>query len=197
MKEEWRTIAEFPDYEISNLGRIRRLTTQRRWKAGHIRKITSNGRYPNLSLYKHGQSYMRYIHRLVMEAFVGPCPPGQECNHKDGNRMNFALDNLEWITHSENEIHAHNIGLKIGIGSPGRVGELHPLHKLKDGEVWLIKKILASRRFSFTVIARMFKVNPGTISKIKCGTRWKHIKYVENFGRVSESPISRFIREAL
>jgi hypothetical protein len=179
MIEEWRTIKEFPDYEISNLGRIRRLTTQRRWKAGHIRKISSNGRYPNVSLYKNGRGYMRYIHRLVMEAFVGTCPPNQECNHKDGNRMNFSLDNLEWITHSENEIHAHNIGLKRGIGCPGRVGERHPLHKLKDGEVWLIKKILAAKRFSFTVIARMFKVAPGTISKIKLGTRWGHIVYEE------------------
>ena len=45
------------------------------------------------------------IHRLVLEAFVGPCPEGKECNHKNHERDDNELTNLEWVTRSENNKH--------------------------------------------------------------------------------------------
>lgn len=176
--EEWRTIPNFPDYIISNLGKIKRTTTQGRWKAGHLIKFGTNGKYPMVLLFSQDHRKPRYIHRLLLEAFIGPCPDGKECNHKDGNRENYSLSNLEWITKSENGLHAYRTGLKKSrIGCPGKKGEKHPLHKLKDGEVYLIKKLLASHKFFHSFIAKMFRVNRVTITYIAIGKNWGHIKY--------------------
>lgn len=57
-----------------------------------------------VSLYKNdSKKHKRYVHRLVLEAFVGPCPDGMECCHRDGNPQNNALSNLYWGTKSQNE----------------------------------------------------------------------------------------------
>ncbi len=48
------------------------------------------------------QGKPRTVHRLVLEAFVGPCPPGMQCRHLDGNPANNRLENLAWGTHAEN-----------------------------------------------------------------------------------------------
>jgi len=190
IQEIWTRIPGYPDYRISILGRIKRIRiahNNQRWKAGHIKKLKTQGRYLNTSLHKGIAHKQDYVHRLVLLSFVGQCPPSCECNHKDGNKLNNRLDNLEWTTHSKNELHAYKNGLKKGIGCPGRIGELHPLHKLKNGEVWLIKKILASKRIAQIKIAEMFKVSQPAISKINIGKRWPHIVYTE--------PVSRFVGE--
>ena len=114
----------------------------------------------------------RTAHRVVMEAFVGKRPEGRECNHKDGDKSNNRLYNLEWVTKSENEKHAHRIGLK----NNGQ-GDTSYYHKLKSGEVWLIKKLLASAATNQRRIAKMFKIHFSTISHIKKETTWNHIKY--------------------
>lgn len=75
--EEWRTIPNFPDYIISNLGKIKRTTTQGRWKAGHLIKFGTNGKYPMVLLFSQDHRKPRYIHRLLLEAFIGPCPDGK------------------------------------------------------------------------------------------------------------------------
>lgn len=51
----------------------------------------------------------RYVHRLVYETFIGAVPDGLEINHKDGNKLNNALDNLEAITHQENIKHSYKV----------------------------------------------------------------------------------------
>ena len=52
----------------------------------------------------------RRVHRLVLETFDGPCPEGMECHHKDGDKLNNHLSNLEWVTHSKNMLEAYNMG---------------------------------------------------------------------------------------
>ena len=54
----------------------------------------------------------RYLHVLVAEAFLGPCPKGKEANHRDGDRKNNAASNLEFVTHSQNVRHALRLGLR-------------------------------------------------------------------------------------
>jgi hypothetical protein len=99
---EWKTITDYPSYEVSNLGQVRNKTT------GAMKKPTvrSDG-YCVVGLWDNGISEVCYIHRLVCEAFYGYSDKPQ-VNHKDGNKTNNTLENLEWNTSSENIQHAHN-----------------------------------------------------------------------------------------
>ncbi len=112
MIEEWRPIRDVPGYEASDLGRVRSLDrtiigpgglAQRR-KGRILRPSRSRG-YEQVSLVDPDHRVLyRSVHRLVMETFVGPRPPGNEVRHRDGVRDNNQLSNLSWGTHSSNEL---------------------------------------------------------------------------------------------
>jgi hypothetical protein len=105
-KEIWKKINDFP-YYISNLGRIKN-------NKNHIMKTrVLKGGYEGLTLYNTNEKKFKSVHRLVAEAFI-PNPENKETvNHKDGNKLNNLLENLEWNTQSENVKHAFDTGLKI------------------------------------------------------------------------------------
>lgn len=102
LKEEFRTVIEFEDYEISNLGTLRN-------KYGKILKPTITGGYHRAFLRKNGKTHYRYYHRLVYQAFNGSLNK-LEINHKDLDKSNNNLTNLEAVTHSENMKHAYDNG---------------------------------------------------------------------------------------
>lgn len=99
MREEWRPVPGYEGlYEVSNLGRVRGL------KRGRIlRGRTLPNGYRQVSLWRCNQEVFRYIHRLVLEAFVGPCPEGRETLHGNNDRADNRLCNLRWGTRSENQ----------------------------------------------------------------------------------------------
>jgi hypothetical protein len=102
MEEIWKPIKEFENkYEISNLGRIRNIRTN------HILKMTNQyGDYFSIILYDGEYKKSTRIHRLVAEAFI-PNPNNYKyVNHKDMNKQNNCVDNLEWCTQSYNTKHA-------------------------------------------------------------------------------------------
>lgn len=117
--EEWRPVVGYEGlYEVSNLGRVRSLDREvpNRWErpkpvkgrvlAGSISPQTGY-RTATLTDAAGGRKpYYALIHRLVLEAFMGPCPPGMECCHKDLDRSNEALSNLRWDTRSANTLDA-------------------------------------------------------------------------------------------
>ena len=66
-----------------------------------------------ITLRKNNKQIVKQVHRLVAEAFI-PNPYKKRCvNHKDGNKINNHVDNLEWVTHQENTIHAWETGLQM------------------------------------------------------------------------------------
>lgn len=106
MEEEWRPIKGYEGlYEVSNMGRVKSLHAPQ----GIILK---QGTYPNgymgANLSKDGTVNMKLVHRLVAIAFIQNPNNYEEVNHKDGNKKNNTVDNLEWCTRSYNLKHAYH-----------------------------------------------------------------------------------------
>lgn len=100
--EKWKQINEFPEYQVSDLGRVRN-------RFGYVlQNAIGLGEYEKVCLGKNRAS--RRIHRLVADAFVANPDDKPEVNHKDGNKLNNRADNLEWVTHQENVSHALKTG---------------------------------------------------------------------------------------
>ncbi len=107
MKEVWKDIEGYEGlYQISNLGNVKSL------KNNIILKPLINKGYSKCHLYKDGKLKLKRIHRLVAETFI-PNNNNYPCvNHKDGNKQNNIVDNLEWCTRSYNDKEAYRLGLR-------------------------------------------------------------------------------------
>ena len=110
MQEIWKDVKGYEGlYQVSNIGRIKSLPrkTNNQYNNGLIRKLViRNNGYYFINLYKNNKSKLFTVHRLVAIAFL--CNPNNlPCvNHIDGNKLNNNVNNLEWCTYHENEIHA-------------------------------------------------------------------------------------------
>lgn len=110
MTEEWRQIAGYEGYyEVSNHGRVRSLdrVIARKGKGsclyrGRVISPGDSGWNLQVGLSKGHRRWFPLVHRLVLEAFVGPCPEGMECCHNDGDYRNNHLTNIRWDTHVNN-----------------------------------------------------------------------------------------------
>ena len=121
MKEIWKDVVGYEkSYEVSNLGRVR---SKRRFVSGRGRGLHASGgrlikpfnryAYVGVVLSQNGKATQYYLHRVVATAFV-PNPNNRaEVNHKDGDKHNNVASNLEWVSHSENGLHAYRIGLRV------------------------------------------------------------------------------------
>ena len=120
--EEWKTVPSAPGYEVSNFGRVRSkdrfVQAKKSSRRGtHLRfykgKILSPGRASSGHMtVACGKGVSRYVHELVLEAFVGPRPTGLECLHADDVPSNNKLGNLRWGTRSENMLEAYANGCR-------------------------------------------------------------------------------------
>lgn len=107
-------------------------------------------------------------HQLVAMAFIGPRFAGYEINHKDGNKANNSVANLEWVTPAENKRHAQKNGLV-----PRHVGIHNGRAKLTDAEV---SEILAQRgHVTQRCLAMQYGVSIKTIQAIHQRVRWSHV----------------------
>jgi len=112
VNEEWKSVCE-GWYEVSNMGRVRRVRAGIGAIPGRLIKPCINEKgYCFFTATLDGRRSNPKIHRLVAEAFIGPRPDGMEINHLDGNKRNNAVTNLEYVTRSENYLHAYAIGLR-------------------------------------------------------------------------------------
>ena len=162
MTERWKRVAGFGDaYEISDSGSIR--SFKRSLDNVMNTTITPSGhRFVGLSL--NGIRYTKYIHRLVLEAFVGPCPEGMECRHLDGDPSNNRVDNLKWGTSTENAADM----VRHGTVS---VGEKNGRSKLCELDVWLIRNV----DLTTSKIAEFLGISQKTASDARRRITWKHV----------------------
>jgi len=170
-QEIWKEIPGHPFYEVSSLGRIRSWNNN-----GHGRRSSPK----ILKLTKGSNTYMgvwlgrlqsKSVHRLVIEAFIGPCPKGMECCHNDGNKTNNKAYNLRWGTHQDNCADKKSHGTFLA-------GDNHPMSKLNSYQVLKIKNRLKSKEKQGN-IAKDCGVTDSAISDIKHGRSWAHLQQKE------------------
>ncbi len=122
MREVWRDIKDYEGlYQISNWSNIRSLDRFIVYKSprkggktikGMPMKQCLSTQYIGFRISKNGFSEFVHTHRKLAIAFI-PNPENKPCiNHKDGNKLNNNLYNLEWVTYTENALHAYKIGLR-------------------------------------------------------------------------------------
>lgn len=145
------------DYIITENGEIINKHNNRKVKPqpngkGYLRVIIGHKRY--------------FVHRLVAQKYI-PNPENKlQVNHKDGNKLNNCVDNLEWVTNQENRNHAIKNGLHF-------CGEKCSWSKLTEKDVLFIRK---DTFYNIIQLAKMFKVSRTTIRDIKKGRSWKQLK---------------------
>lgn len=125
-----------------------------------------------------------FVHRIVAEAFVENPMNKEQVNHKDGNRFNNKVGNLEWVTAKENTRHAFSMEKHRELNR----GSKNPNSILNDLQVMEIKRLLGNG-VTIKEVAKRYEVSYSCIRGIKAGVTWKEIgNWTDNFHIDKESP---------
>lgn len=180
MTEEWRPVVGYEGlYEISDRGRVRRSGNDALGRPRYIGRILAltlfKQGYVKINLYKNSQVKTKKVHCLVAEAFIGPKPLGMDTNHKDGNKTNNCISNLEYITRRANCRHALDV-----LGHKPPSGERHWKSRMSDKDISIIKKRAASGE-KIVDLAREYRVVTSLIRNWIDGTNRKYHKISGRF----------------
>ena len=166
-KEIYKGITGFPNYLVSNLGKVKNKHSNKL-----LKPYLTRG-YPRVSLYDaNGKRYCKLLHRLVAEAFI-PNPDNLPVvNHISGIKTDARVSNLEWVSHSENLCHAFSTQLRPRTNTKG---SKNGFAKLCEVEAKEIKQHAISGRLTQKQIAALYNVSQSAVKDIKSGRRWGHI----------------------
>jgi hypothetical protein len=175
----WRPVVGWEDlYEVSDRGQFRSFDRWVRTSRGNGVRLArgrslkpmpdSRGRL-HVVLCREGNRQSRWAHRLVLEAFAGPCPPGQEALHGPGGPGdNRWPENLHWGTHSENLMDKHRDGTAL-------IGSRNHAAKLTEDAVRRMRTRYAAGGVTHQQLADEFGMHKGTIGRVLRGQRWQHV----------------------
>jgi len=175
--ENWKPIKGFEGlYDISDFGNIRGYRKAINGKQmlfttpqQPITPCNDKNGYKIVRLWKDKKPYSKRVHRLALETFIGECPNGMECCHKDNNKENNKLHNLTWDTHRNNQV--RDGGGRSIIGK----GEDNPMAKLSLLQVVKIKE-LAKKGLKRQSISHILNIKIDTVGRIIRGERWGHVQ---------------------
>lgn len=166
-KEEWRDIEGYEGYyQVSDLGNVRSLYKEPKVLKTVTRKEQG---YVTVCLFLKGKNYCKYVHRLVAGAFLDICLKDSETevNHKDGDKTNNNVVNLEWLTRVENVQHARDVlGVLHGFQNDKRA------KKLDAGKVVEMYR-LRNEGKTFQQIADKLEVQQTTAINVLSGKTWR------------------------
>lgn len=177
MIEEWRDIAGYPSYQVSNLGRVKSF---QQGKTMILQPELTNNGYLRVRLYKDGKAKRFSVHRLVATAFISNPDGKPQVNHRDGHPLNNHVSNLEWATAHENMRHAYETGL-VKKTEPG---ESHPSAKLSNEQAAQIRQ--NPNNLTGRQLAKKFGVDARTISNLQLGKTYGNVG-----GKIREAKIQR------
>lgn len=168
--ETWKTVEEFPNYEVSDCGGFRRLDGD-----GYKDLMISDSgcfRYKMVSIaLGHGRVAKKYLHRLVGQAFVpNPDPVHYDTvgfKNKDGH--DCRPENLYWTNQTE------LMALRQAQNKYAK-GSQHHMSKMTEADVGRARNLYDSGQKTITQIARMFGMDPSTMDSILKHNTWKHVK---------------------
>lgn len=168
----YKDVPSFPGYQVGDDGSVWTFWN-RNWRfprtIGDIpkrMKTTLCDGYPTVCLTRNGKEFSCRVHRLVLEAFVGPCPAGHECAHDNGIRSDCRLSNLAWKTKKANQDDKRRHGTMV-------CGERHSRAKLTAAQVLEIraKQGIETRQ----LLADKYGVGLSAIKKIFARKNWNHV----------------------
>lgn len=166
-KEEWRWVVGYEGlYMVSDLGNVMSMKDERGSTPMTILKQGAcNSGYLHVTLHKDGHGKTVMVHRLVATAFL-PNPDNKtQVNHKDGNRKNNHLSNLEWVTCSENILHSFRV---LGRDTKGRKKTSKKLTKEQIIEIYLSEE-------NGQEVAKRFNISDTMVYNIRNGKCWSEI----------------------
>jgi hypothetical protein len=162
MKNEiWKQIPSHPNYAVSSMGRVR-------GPRGNILVLGVTG-WDYLTFHPYARQHRRpfYVHKAVLEAFVGPKPKGKQARHLDGNARNNKLQNLAWGTSKDDGMDRRKHGHVLR-------GSRCPTTKLSEQAVLGMLRMFSSGALIRTV-AKKYKCGYTTARHIKNRDTWKHV----------------------
>ena len=170
----WKDIKNYENYQISDCGKVRsnfRLKDKSKYR--EMKLYNSNG-YKTVQLNNKDSKLMFRVHRLVAEAFIANPENKRTVNHKDGNKHNNNVNNLELATHSENNKHAFDTNLKENKKTYTKEDETEIIRLKKEGfKIKEIKEIL--NHIAIIGIQRICKKN-NLINKKKNTSKYSTIE---------------------
>ena len=133
--------------------------------------------YLQVSLHINKIAKVYRVHSLITLVFLGERQKGYVVNHKDGNKKNNKLSNLEYVTSAENNIHALKTGLRHPAKMKGKVpkGTLHYNATITEDDVYEIIRIHNSLGYGCRRIAKLLNLTVGVVDGILRGRNWCHI----------------------
>jgi|688.fasta_scaffold718333_2 hypothetical protein len=166
--ENWKKIQGFEDYSVSDMGRVRRDIGGSGRTEGRILKPKSKNGYLSVVLYSKNGKKTERIHRLVAQAFIPNTHNKNVVNHKNANKSQNDVGNLEWNTDSENILHVYQNHLRSA------AGEKNGRSKLTEFQILEIRR-LKSEGYKYKELQEKFQVSLGRLSLIVNRKTWAHI----------------------